>query len=440
MSDRLATPGLAVLPAPTVGPARPPAVPRPERWTLENGLRVIAVPWTTLPQIAARVVIPAGSIADPLGVPGLAAFVGSMLTEGTDSLSADELNAQLDRLGTSLSVQVGHDFAEVDLFMLAETLPEALHLLAQVVRSPAFPEPETERVRAETLDALAARDDEPGNVADDALALALFGETHPYGRPAIGSPEGVEAIGRADLRSFHARHYRPDGAVLVVAGDLEVATLRELVDEAFAGWRGERVELSYPPVPEPRTLRGRVERAEWPDAAQGEIRFGGLGMPRTSPDWVPAAVANYLLGGSTITGRLGANLREEKGWTYGVRSGFAAAVQPGGWVVDTAVDGEVVEGALTEIVRELDLLASEPVSDEELRRAKDALILSLPRAFETPGRILGRFATVAVFGLGEDYWESFPARVEAVTADDVLRAARSYFHPDRLIGVVVGPP
>lgn len=427
----------AVLPHPQLDAAAPLRVPEPERWALANGMRVITVPWTTLPQVGARLLLPAGSAGDTRGMEGTASLVGGMLTEGTLSLTAEELNERLDRLGASLGVQVGHDFAEVDLFMLAETLPEAMRLLAEVVRAPAFPGDELERVRAETLDSLAARDDEPANVADDTLAAALYGPEHPYGIPSVGTTDGVEAVTREALADFHSRHYRPAGAVLLVAGDFEAATLRAVLQEAFGDWTGSAAVPLYPsdpPAPENDTIP-----IGWPDAAQGELRFGGLGMPRTSPDWIPAAIANYLLGGSTITGRLGANLREEKGWTYGIRSGFSAAVRSGGWVVETAVDAAVIEGAMTEIVRELDRLVEEPVAEEELRRAKDALILSLPRAFETPGRIIGRFASLEAFGLPLDYWVRFPAAVEAVTAGDVQRVARTYFHPDALTRVVVGP-
>lgn len=437
MSGRRQVHRAAVLPHPTLGAAAPLRVPAPERWTLDNGMQVITVPWTTLPQVGVRILFPAGSVGDPEGMEGTAALVGAMLTEGTRSLSAEELNERLDRLGASLGVQVGHDFAEVDLFMLAETLPEALALLAEVVRSPAFPLAETERLRAETLDSLAARDDEPANVADDTLAAALYGPRHPYGIPSVGSIEGVEAVTVEALAKFHSRHYRPDGAVLLVAGDFDGATLRSVLGDAFGDWSGSAIRPAYPP--EPPAPESDTLAVGWPDAAQGEIRFGGLGMPRTSPDWIPAAVANYLLGGSTITGRLGANLREDKGWTYGIRSGFSAAVQSGGWVIETAVDAEVIEGALAEIVKELDRLVTEPVDEGELRRAKAALILSLPRAFETPGRIIGRFAALEAFGLPLDYWERFPAAVEAVTAGDVQHAARTYFQPGALTRVVVGP-
>ena len=425
-----------ILPLPTPGGAVPLRVPSPERWALDNGLKVIAVPWSTLPQVGLRIVFPAGSIGDPEGLSGTAAFVGAMLTEGTQSLSAEELNARLDGLGASLGAQVGHDFAEVDLFILAETLPEAVRLLADVVRSPSFPEAETERVRAETLDSLEARDDEPANVADDALAIALYGADHPYGLPAVGTAEGVEEVTREALREFHSRHYRPDGAVLLVAGDFDADTLRSVLEDAFGDWSGSAAQPLYPAVPGDSAGELLIP---WPDAAQGEIRFGGLGMPRSSPDWIPAAVANFLLGGSTITGRLGANLREEKGWTYGIRSGFSAAIQSGGWVIETAVDGAVVEQACAEIVKEIDRLLEEPLAEEELARARDALILSLPRAFETPGRIIGRFAALAAFGLPLDYWERFPAAVAAVTVDDVRRVARRYFHPEALVRVIVGP-
>lgn len=424
---------------PTLDGPVPLRVPVPERWTLENGLRVVALPWSTLPQVGIRLLFPAGSVADPRGAEGLAAFVGAMLTEGTVGRSADDLNAELDLLGSSLGVEVGHDFTEVDLFLLAETLAEGMELLSEIVREPAFPAAETERVRAETLDALAARDDEPSNVADDELATILFGEDHPYGWPSIGKLAGVEAITREALHDFHSAHYRPGGAVLLAAGDFDLISLRSLIERTFGGWSGAAAAASYPAETPPEWPIDDVLGVDWPDAAQGEIRFGGVGLPRTSPDWIPAALANYLLGGSTITGRLGANLREDKGWTYGIRSGFAAAVQSGGWVVETAVDAAVVDDALREITSELQRLVDEPVSDEELRRAKDALILSLPRAFETPGRIIGRFGTLEAFGLPFDYWERFPQAVEATTAADVRRIARSYFDPARLVRVVVGP-
>lgn len=427
-----------VLPRPTPGTPPRPRPPRPHRWVTESGLRVLAVRRPTLPQVAVRIVLPAGAAADPAGSDGLAALVGSMLTEGTENLGADELNRRLDRLGASLSVQVGHDTAEVDLLALSETLPQALNLLGEILSRPSFPDEELERVRAETLDALEARLDEPGNVADDALGEALYGPDHPYGQLPLGTLESVATLRREQLVDFHRARYRPSGAILVAAGDIDVAALSGLVESALAGWAGAAEPVVYPDALWQSPLAGERQLIPWEEARQSEIRVGGPGMERRSPDWIPAAVANYLLGGSTITGRLGANLREEKGWTYGVRSGFSANLRPGGWAIETAVDAEVTGAALDEIVAELTRFMAEPVPADELRRGKDALILSLPRAFETPGRIVSRLAAVEVYGLPEDYWQTFPDRVEAVTRDDVRRIAHAYFDPARLVALAVG--
>jgi len=428
-----------VLPRPTPGQPPIPTIPEPDRFTLENGLRVVAVPRPGLPQLSIRLVLPAGAVADPPEAPGTASLVGSLLIEGTETLSAIELNERIDTLGASLGTRVGHDFAEVDFGLLAETLEDGLHLLASVIADAALPEREVERVRAEVLDALEARLDEPANVADDHASQAVFGTRHPYGRLPIGTVEGVQRLRRDDLLDFHRAHYRPEGSILVAAGDFTTTELRDRLEAAFDGWRGRPRPVTYPDLPGGPRPDQPLLSLEWEDSAQAEIRVAGLGLPRSSPDWIPAAVANYILGGSTITGRLGANLREEKGWTYGVRSGFAAGVHPGGWIVETAVGAEVAADALGEIDSELRRMVEEDVSGEELERAKEALILSLPRAFETPARIVSRLATVEAYELEVDYWERFRERVERVTQEQVRRIATTCFDPERLVRVVVGP-
>ena len=427
-----------ILPPPVLGSPPAPRVPVPERYELDNGLRVVAAPRAAVPQVVLRLVLPAGSVADPAEHPGAASLVGHLLTEGTTSMSADELNARLDLLGAALHPHVGHDFAEVEAVFLSETLEEGVSLFADVVTRPAFPAAETERVRAESLDALVARLDEPANVADDRTALEVFGAGHPYGHPSFGTEAGIASVPREALAAFHAARYLPRGAFLVATGDFDPAELRRLLESAFAEWAGESPRVAYPPSPELPALAGRVVYAAWPDAAQSEIRIAGLGMPRSSPDWVAGGVANFILGGSTITGRLGANLREDKGWTYGARSSFTAGLAPGGWGADTAVDVEVTADAVREMLAEMRRLMDEPVGEEELRRAKDALILSLPRVFETPSGVASRLATLEAYALPRDLWDRFPALVEAVTADDVRRIARRHFNPDHVVRVVVG--
>ncbi|HUE95589.1 MAG TPA: pitrilysin family protein [Longimicrobiaceae bacterium] len=429
----------AVLPRPRPGTPPVPTVPRAERFQLENGLRVVVVRRGDLPQVFARLVVPAGSAADPVGAPGTASLTGALLLEGTRSRSAIELHERIDSLGAALHNRVGHDFAEVDISLLSETLEEGLGLMADIVTFAAFPAREIERLRAETVDAIEARFDEPANVADDRAAEALFGTDHPYGCLPIGTVESVNALSRDTLITFHEQRYRPGGSVLVLAGDVGTADLRPVLEHVLAEWTGGVPPIEYPPVPDRPLGAGTLDSVLWEDAAQTEIRFAGLGMPRSSEHWIPSAVANYVLGGSTITGRLGANLREDKGWTYGIRCGFSVGVQAGGWTIETAVDESAAGAALDEIEGELDRMISYRLDDEELERAKEALVLSLPRAFETPGRIVARLATVEAYGLSLDYWETFPAHVRAVDADAVAEMARRHFSPDGLARVTVGP-
>ena len=423
---------------PRPGPPPRPRVPHPERWVLANGLRVLAITRRGLPQVVVRLVVPAGSAADPPGFEGTASLVGSLLTEGTAELSAAAFNTRVDHLGAALEAHVGHDFADIEILLLPETVHDGLALLADAVLRPAFPTREFERVRAETLDGIAARWDDPGNLADDRAAVEVFGPAHPYGRPSWGTAESVRGVSRQVVTELHGNRCRPDGSFLVACGDFDLADLRVTLERVFAPWRGSAPQSVVPASQRLPLQAGASVEIGWEDASQSEIRVVGVGVARSSPDWIPAALANYILGGSTITGRLGANLREDKGWTYGVRSAFAEGLQPAGWGVETAVDVDVGEDAVAEILGELRRIAEEPVSGEELRRAKDALILSLPRAFETPGRVVHRLAALEAHGLTEDYWESLPARLESVSAEDILRVASEYFAPERLVSVRVG--
>ena len=431
--------GRSPIPKTPPAPGTPPRteIPPALRWRARSGLRVVAIPSPALPVVSVRLVLPsAGASADPAGAPGTASLVTALIGEGTQEHDPDALNEIIDALGVALEAHASHDVAEVSLSSLPEVLDEALPLLAEVARSPSFPDDQVDRARGEVLDALEARSDDPGTVADDTAAASVFGPDHPYGRPVDGTREGVADLTPSDLRDFHAARYRPEGAVLLVAGPIEEFALRPLVDRAFAEWSGS---MPPPAAPKCGKVSGREVRREW-DGGQAEIRLATAGIPRTSERWITAAVTNYLLGGSTITGRLGANLREEKGWTYGAGSALNPARGAGIWMAATAVEATVANEAVRVMLEEVRRLGSEPVTAYELRTAQDALVLSLARAFETVEARTARFASIDVFGLEEDYWERLTHRVRAVSAADVREMARTLLDPDRLIRVVVGAP
>ena len=281
---------------------------------------------------------------------------------------------------------MGHDFTEIEAVLLSETLAEGVALLAEIVTRPVFPPDQTERIRAESLDALIARQDEPANVADDRALLEAFG-AHPYGTQPFGTAEGIRGVPREALAAFHAAHYRPAGALVVAAGEFDPAELREALERGFAGWTGAAEPVAYPPVPTRPANAGRLVAHPWDDAEQSEIRIIGPGMARRDPDWIRAGVANFLLGGSTITADWGEPARG--------RDGRTACAQPSPRVHRRMLSrrrGRRRTATRCEKIGARELADGRSVAVAELRRAREALMLSLrasrdPTAWRPPSAL-----------------------------------------------------
>jgi predicted Zn-dependent peptidase len=421
---------------PAAGSAPKIALPAFTRLRLANGLNVLSVRHDDMPEISARLVFGHGACEDGEGYAGSALLVARALTEGTAERAARDVAAWLDYLGARFSLDVDHDSSLLSLHFLSRVMDGAFEFLAEIVARPAFEAAEVERLRDERLDEIASGLDEPRIIANLRMGEASFGE-HPYGMRTGGVEETVRQIAPETLRDFHSRFYRPSGATLILVGDVPGPDeLRERLERAFAAWAGETAAAR--PLDEPEPIEARqlwgIPRA----GPQSEVRVGGVGIARRDPGYGAMLVMNAILGG-LFSSRINMNLREDKGWTYGATSRFEARKQAGPFYVATAVDAAATVDAVREILAEMERMKTEPPGTDELELAVNALTLSLPRLFETVDQVSGRIAHQVVHRLPDDYWESYPDQIRAVTAADVQRIAERVLATERAAIVVVGP-
>jgi len=277
------------------------------------------------------------------------------------------------------------------------------------------------------------------SLADRALTRAIFGR-HPYGHPGIGDPEAVRATTVDEIRAFHSHGYQVRATTLVVAGDLDVAEGDALAERAFGAWAPEPTNGAGRLLAETPAARGRVLVVARPGASQSELRVGQVSAARNTPDYHALLLWNAVLGGQFVS-RLNLNLRQEKGYTYGVRSGFDFRRDRGPFSIHTSVQATATADATSEILREVrDLQSTRPVTPEELARAKAAVGLGYPRGFETAQQVARAVAQMSLHDIGPDHFEQFVPRLNAVTLAEVAAAAARHVRPDCLTAVVVGDP
>ncbi len=418
---------------PSVG--SPPSMNVPERQVFEltNGLPVHVVEDDDLPIVSIEIHIEGGG---RVGTPGLGALMADMLDEGTTTRSTVELAEEIERLGASLSTGAGRDGSVVRLGVLRPQLDKAIELLADVVLNPAFDPAELDRVKRERITRILQSRDEARELADNAFADRLYQSGSSYGLPLLGTESALQAVVRADLVALYEQTFRTGNMSVVVVGDVDREELDEQL-EAALGSLPSGTGSSFARQT-PRVLDGpAIYVVDKPGAAQSEVRIGRVAVDRTTPDYFPLLVMNTILGGS-FTSRLNANLREDKGYTYGAGSGFAMRREPGPFVAQSAVDTPVTDKAVVEILLELRRLADETVGDVELDRARNYVALLLPQRFETVAGVAGQIADQMLNGLAEDYYETYVERVMEVTAEDVWRVAGEYLDPDEMVIVIAG--
>jgi predicted Zn-dependent peptidase len=359
-----------------------------------------------------------------------------MLSEGTATRSALDLARSAEEMGTSLSTSCGWDGAYISLQCLTPYLGASLDLAVDIRRNPVFPESEWDRVRGQTLAALRAERDSAEACAYRGLLQALYDGEHPYRLPIDGAEATVATRVRAELGPFHQRYHGPSQAAWIVAGDVAPDQLAAALDQRLEGWTGgavERPELTAPT----RGKQARILVVDRPGAAQAVVRAGHVGLPRLDPDFTDVLVLNQILGGQ-FTSRLNTRLREEKGFTYSVRSHFDFRRNAGPFSITAALQPDRLDEALGDLHHEIRGLAGDRSPTlQELDDARRALIEGQARQFETPAALVSRYASLFVHGLPPDHHAHFAERLDGVSVASLAAAASRQIHPRALVVVVV---
>lgn len=418
---------------PEPGPPRPLALAAPQETTLANGLRVVVAARPGVPLVTAELVALVGAEADPDAQPGRAAFAAAVMTQGTAKRSAPALAAAAEALGGSLEAAAGWGQSTLGMTVTTPRLDAALGLIAEVARTPAFAPEEIERVRAQALDGLKVQYASAGTLAAWVSQRITYG-AGAWGHPASGTPASVATLQRADLLAAHARTWRPDRTVLVLAGDVDLARATALATRHFASWRAATPDPASgggPEVPDPTPADGpRAVVVDLPKAGQAAVVVSVPLPARNLDDLASADVLNAVLGGG-YSSRLGSEIRIKRGLSYDASSGIGARRAHGQLQAVVQTKNETAAEVAKLIDEQLDRLVAEPVPADELRARKATLIGRFSRSVETTAGLAAAVRSLVVLGLPPAALTSRIGAYEAVDATQVQRYAARTLAPER---------
>lgn len=423
---------------PAVGPTLPFRFSRIDKDRLPNRLALWSAEHRTLPVITFMLVLPIGSAADFEGFEGLAAITADMMDEGTGNLSAIDVNAAFGRIGAHLETEVSADATVFTVTALAKFARQALTLFADCIIRPRLDAEDFDRIRQLRLTRLVQIRDMPSAIADRAFMQVVYG-THPYAHMALGTEESLRQLAIDTVRMFHSRLYRAANATLIASGDISAEEFGRMAADTFGSWpegspelSGDAAIVAPPPAPVHRLVI-----VDKPGAAQSEIRIGEVGLSRDTPDYHRLIVLNMILGGQFVS-RINMKLRQEKGLTYGARTAFDFRRGRGPFILQTSVQSDGTGEAIRSSLLEIDAIRTDrPPTPEEVEVAKAALTRGYPRNFETAEQIARAMAQLVLYGLPDDYFDTFTSRVAEVTVDGARQAASTHLHPDRLATAIV---
>ncbi|MCM3879849.1 MAG: insulinase family protein [Vicinamibacterales bacterium] len=408
------------------------------RHVLPNGGIVISKEARTVPAVTFQVSVRAGSIYDANELLGLSHLASRVLDRGTARRGSEEIAEALDERGVSLSVSANRHVLTVSCTCLSEDFEAMLDLVGEIVMEPSFPEEEIDTRRGEVLNAIRQDEDSPAATAVQTLFAMLYPNAHPYGRSAKGRVDTVGRITRGDLSAFHRARFVPSTLMVVIVGDVDRERATRSAERVFGPWQApgsDEIVLPHPPAE-----RRREERViPMMNKAQADIAYGFTTIARDDPSYYALTLMNNALGQYGIGGRLGDSIRERQGMAYYVFSSFDANVVEGPLLIRAGVNPANVERTIASIDEEVRRMAAEGLSETELADCKEYLIGSIPRLLETNAAIAIFLQTAEFFGLGLDHDMRLPALLEAVTLEDVKRAALRTLDTTRASVVVAGP-
>ncbi len=409
------------------------AMPPVQRMVLPNHLVLLTSEDHSLPFVTLQFLIDSGSRRDPSGEEGLSYLTAKAILQGTSRRTVNQINEELDFMGASLNSSSGRDYATLTLRVLKKDLDKGLGLFMEVLTQPAFPEEEIKREVEKTLAAIQSGEDQPEEVAEKAFLKTLF-LSSPYGHPVEGTKKSVSRLTREGIVRFYRSYYHPNNAILTVIGDMTNEELKGKLIPRLEKWpMGEIPKRPFLSKVEKEQKTVKINRP----ITQANILLGHAGVSRGDPDFYAITVMNYILGGGGFVSRLMTEIRNQRGLAYSVGSFFDPGKYPGSFQIVLQTKNPSARDAISLALQQMERIQKELVSEKELEGAKKYLVGSFPMRFDTQAKLANFLTQVEYYGLSLDYPERYPALIQSVTREEVLRVAKKYLHPKKYILIIV---
>lgn len=405
-----------------------------KRTTLQNSLIVLHSEEHSLPIVMVTLLVKASQLNEPKDKAGLANLTAELLLEGTKHRKATDISEEIEFLGASLDTSTNRDYTTISLSILKKDINKGFELFCDILLNPTFPQQEIERKKELIKGSLRQSEEDPSFIAERTFRKEVFGE-HPYGRLTEGSAETIDNIRREDLIKFYSDYFLPNNSILSIVGDLTEEELNALIKKYLDDWK----KADLPPITangldEKKTKRVvKIDK----DLTQANILLGHIGISRDNPDYYAVSIMNYIFGGGGFSSRLMQSIRDEMGLAYDVDSSFSLNKEKGLFQVEVQTKNESADLVISEILKQMERIRKEYVSDEELTDAKSYLTGSFPRRLDTDRKIADFLALVEFYNFGLDYIEKYSGYINSVIKEDILRVARKYLDPENYVLVIV---